>query len=84
MLTLPTRPAKIGGSINTRTEKHGDDDVAALDIPLEFLLEPDELCAILKTEDAAARLFTGAFNHELTITSETWGSQGEIELGGAE
>ena len=65
MLTLPTRPAKIGGSINTRTEKHGDDDVAALDIPLEFLLEPDELCAILKTEDASARLFTGAFNHEL-------------------
>ena len=38
MLTLPARPAKIGG----------------------------------------------AFNHELTITSETWGSQGEIELGGAE
>jgi hypothetical protein len=57
MLELKSREAKIGAAINTRTEKHGEDDVAALDIPLEFLLEPDELNALLKSETAADRLF---------------------------
>jgi hypothetical protein len=51
------RPAKIGPSINTRTEKHGDDNVAALDIPVTFLLDPVDLCDLLKSEDAAQRLF---------------------------
>ena len=36
-LNLPARVARIGGAINTRTEKHGDEDVAALDIPVTFV-----------------------------------------------
>lgn len=33
-LRLDRRSCTIGSSINTRTEKHGDEDVAALDIPI--------------------------------------------------
>lgn len=57
MLSLPIRACQVGGSINTRTEKHGEDNVAALDIPVTFLLEPVELCVLLKAEEAAHRLF---------------------------
>jgi hypothetical protein len=47
-LTLGMRHAKIGASVNTRTEKHGDDDVPACDIPLEgLMLEAGELDALL-------------------------------------
>lgn len=47
-LTLADRPAKIGSSINTRTEKHGDDDVPACDIPLTgIMLEASELDVLL-------------------------------------
>ena len=34
MLKIDRRRCSIGSSINTRTEKHGEDDVTALDIPL--------------------------------------------------
>ncbi len=37
-LTLTKRPAMLGGSINTRSEKHGDDDVPACDIPISGVL----------------------------------------------
>ena len=37
-LSLTKRPAKIGPSINTRTQRHGDDDVPATDIPLSGIL----------------------------------------------
>jgi hypothetical protein len=33
-LAITKRPAQLGQSINTRTEKHGDDHVPACDIPL--------------------------------------------------
>lgn len=56
-LNLPARVAKIGGAINTRTEKHGDEDVTALDIPVTFVLDAIELCWVLKSEEAADRLF---------------------------
>ena len=47
MLTLDKRPARIGGSMNSRTEKHGDEDVPALDIPLEgLMLTKEELNAL--------------------------------------
>jgi hypothetical protein len=59
-LNLPSRAAKIGSAINTRTEKHGDEDVAALDIPVTFVLDPIELCWLLKSEEAAHRLFISA------------------------
>lgn len=57
MLKLATREAMIGPSINTRTESHGDENVTALDIPLSFLLDPVELCAVLRSVEAAHRLF---------------------------
>lgn len=47
-LSLVDRPCKIGSSINTRTQKHGDEDVPACDIPIVgFLLEAAELDAFL-------------------------------------
>jgi hypothetical protein len=58
-LNLPARAAKIGAAINTRSERHGDEDVAALDIPVTFVLDPLELCWLLKSEEAAHRLFIG-------------------------
>ena len=38
MLSLDKRPAKIGQSINTRTEKHGEELVPALDIPIDRVM----------------------------------------------
>jgi hypothetical protein len=47
-LNLAERPAKIGSSINTRSESHGDENVPACDIPLTgIMLEPGELDALL-------------------------------------
>ncbi len=63
-LTLSMRIARIGSSVNTRTEKHGDDDVPACDIPIEgLLLEAGELDALLG-EGAAKALFTKAATPE--------------------
>lgn len=60
MLTLTTRPCKIGPSINTRTEKHGDEDVTALDIPIEsVMLEANELNVLLGEPHAHNALFNG-------------------------
>lgn len=58
MLTLTKRPARIGSSINTRTEKHGDEDVPACDIPIEgLMLEREELNALLGDPYAHDALF---------------------------
>lgn len=58
MLSLSNRPCRIGSSINTRTEKHGDEDVTALDIPLsDILLEAVELNILLQEPHAAQVLF---------------------------
>lgn len=47
-LSLTDRPAKIGSSINTRSQKHGDEDVPACDIPIVgFMLEAGELDLLL-------------------------------------
>lgn len=44
MTHFATRPCKLGQSVNTRTEKHGDDSVPACDIPVSgFMLEKAEL-----------------------------------------
>jgi hypothetical protein len=41
---LKARPCKLGSSLNCRTEKHGDEDVPAIDIPIEgYLLSHEEL-----------------------------------------
>lgn len=46
-LSLTKRAGKIGGSINTRTEKHGTDEVPGLDIPIGGLLINAEELALL-------------------------------------
>jgi hypothetical protein len=57
-LKLERRSAVIGSSINTRTEKHGEEDVAALDIPLLRIgLDKDELCEVLLEKHAYKLLY---------------------------
>lgn len=46
MLTLTNKRATIG-VINNRVEKHGDEDVTAFDIPVDLLLDPKELDALV-------------------------------------
>jgi len=56
-LTLTERPCHIGNSINTRTEKHGDEDVPAADVPLTgLMLKAAELDKLLG-DGAHERLF---------------------------
>lgn len=58
MLTLDKRPCRIGSSLNARNEKHGDEDVPALDIPLEgLMLTKEELNALLEDPYAHDALF---------------------------
>jgi hypothetical protein len=58
-MKLKKRVAKIGSSINTRTEKHGDEDVPAIDIPLSsIMLTGKELGRLLRQESAAEDWFT--------------------------
>jgi hypothetical protein len=46
---LNRRPAKIGSNISSRTERHGDDDVPAFDVPLEaIMLTQAELNALMQ------------------------------------
>ena len=48
MLNLTKRPCKLGNSMSTNTEKHGDEDVGAIDLPLDgIMLTAAELDAIL-------------------------------------
>lgn len=65
MLSLAKRPCKIGSSINTRTEKHGDEDVPACDIPLSgLMLSRDELDTLLGpgAHEAFFRQVDGSFD----------------------
>jgi hypothetical protein len=58
MLSISLRTAKLGPSINNRTQKHGDEDVPAVDISVgSVILEPEELNAILGNPKAHERLF---------------------------
>jgi hypothetical protein len=62
-LSLTKRPAKIGAGIPTRTERHGDDEVGALTIPIrEIALFSKDICAIYNDPDAHSRLFTSERN----------------------
>lgn len=61
MLTLKSRSAKLGSSINTRAEKHGDEDITAFDIPISgFMLTRDELEAVLQVPKGWHALFDEA------------------------
>jgi hypothetical protein len=58
-LTLSKRPGKIGSSINTRTERHGDDEKPALDIPVVAIpLTPEEVGNLLGDATSYDSLFT--------------------------
>jgi hypothetical protein len=48
MSDLSSRTCHIGPSVNSRTEKHGDEDVPACDIPIDgIMLDHDELEALV-------------------------------------
>jgi hypothetical protein len=58
MLELDKRPCKIGTSINTRRELHGEDPVPAMDIPLaNILLTKAELNELLDDRHAWDMLY---------------------------
>lgn len=57
-LNLSKRPAKIGGSINTRTERHGEEEVPGLDIPIGgMLVNAEELAALTDSLTAHEAFF---------------------------
>lgn len=59
MFDITNRPCRIGNSINTRGEKHGESDVvSALDIPVKSIpLDADEAATLLDEPDLQARVF---------------------------
>ena len=59
MLNITMRPCQLGSSINTRVERHGDEDVPACDIPLDgIMLTEAELNLLLDDPHASRCLFT--------------------------
>ena len=57
-LNLTKRPAKIGKSVNTRTEMHGEDEVPGQDIQLTgIVLNNLELAAVTDEESAGTAKF---------------------------
>lgn len=57
-LQLTKRPAKIGKSVNTRTEMHGEEEVPAQDIALSgIVLNNLELAAVTDEETAGTGFF---------------------------
>ena len=72
ILSLTKRRALVGPSINTRTEKHGAEDVPGVDIPLsDIFLDKDELCALLQDPEAHDALFTEARGEQLEPRFQT-------------
>lgn len=60
-MDLNRRPCRIGTSINTRREKHGEGNVTALDIPVrEYMLDAAELNSLLQEDRAHGVLFNHA------------------------
>lgn len=55
MTALTQRSCMLGPSINIRTEKHGEEDVPACDIPVGgIMLDIKELCALMNNPAAVA------------------------------
>lgn len=72
MLKLDRRPMQLGPSINTRTQKHGEENVTALDIPFSGLaLSKDELCAVMLDPRAYKLLYKKRKNR---LDQPMWGS----------
>jgi hypothetical protein len=65
-LVITQRDAKIAGSLNIRTEYHGDEPVRAMDIGISGLrIGPDELNALLGEPDAHNLLYKPRQSSEL-------------------
>jgi hypothetical protein len=72
ILSLSKRPAQVGPSINTRTEKHGNDDVPGIDIPVsQIFLDKDELNALLQDVEGHDALYTEARGEQLEPRFQT-------------
>lgn len=57
-MNITARACQLGASINTRTERHGDEDVPACDIPLAgLMLNEDEVIALVGNEECAHAFF---------------------------
>lgn len=94
MLRISNRSCRIGTSINTRTEMHGDDSVTAIDIPLgEIMLDAAELNMVLCEPHAHQVLFAtrdgGKFIEPvfrvlkaLRLAGKIEGAHVTLELGG--
>lgn len=82
-ISLDSRPCTLGPSINLRTEKHGDDDVAACDIPLDgIMLQDAELNALLEDKHAHNALYekrSGKPDRPLFPLIETLALSGKYE-----
>lgn len=58
-LTLSKRAGQIGPSVNTRTERHGEEAVPGIDIPVSgIFLDADELAIVLQDTEAHRSFFT--------------------------
>ncbi len=73
-LSLVRRTAQIGPSINSRTQKHGEEDVGALDIPLAaIVLDANNFDAINLEASAHDRLFIEPVDGPIRPLFEFWG-----------
>jgi hypothetical protein len=72
IMNLTKRPGQIGPSINTRTEKHGEESVPGVDIPVSgLMLDKPELNALLQDVDAHDALYTDARGKQLEPRFQT-------------
>ena len=62
MQTLAKRPCQIGGSINGRTEKHGEEPVPCMDITIEMLITAQELNELMGEPHTADAWFENGGN----------------------
>ena len=57
-MILNKRPAKIGNSVNARSERHGDELVPAMDVPLQSVMLPkNELNSLMRDKTFWDRVF---------------------------
>lgn len=65
MITLSSRACQLGSSVNLRTEKHGDDDVPAVDIPIGgIMLNSKDLNELMGLPTAHDTLFDTVRGHK--------------------
>jgi len=70
MLNLSPRACQLGSSVNTRTERHGDEDVPACDIPLAgIMLDETELNALCREPYLSRALFNDKSGHKEPMLS---------------